>query len=124
MPQVVAHSVEIVRAVVRVETTGQAEVRVSMEDEREIVKETRSRRTLSEGVFRETAGRSRNGDAVRAILDGAVERGALSSSGKGQFPFDWMIPKDRSKDLRCLSYRWRASCTWVGLSTNSDAAGT
>ncbi len=50
MPMLVAHTTEIVRAVVRVETTGQAQVSVSI-DEEDGGKVPPRRRTLSEDIF-------------------------------------------------------------------------
>jgi len=93
VPQIVAHSVEIVRAVVRVETKGTAEVRVNMGGERESAKEPRSRRTLSEDEFFEKLPDDQARDAARAMLDGAVERGALLEFRQGSISVRLDDPK-------------------------------
>ncbi len=94
VPQIVAHSTEIVRAVVRVETTGQAQVNVNMETESEKTDLPRKRRTLTEDeFFSKLPDEDDVRDAVGLILEGAVERGAMLQFRKGSVSVRLADPK-------------------------------
>jgi hypothetical protein len=77
MPRVLAHSTEIVRAVVRVETSGPAEISIEIpEDEADPGKPTR-RRKLSEDEFYELVPSRAMADTIHSILDKAKAMGCM-----------------------------------------------
>jgi len=77
VPRVLAHSTEIVRAVVRVETTGYADVSVDIgEPESEPGKPSRKRK-LSEDEFFDLVPTPAMTRTIRSILDRAREMGAI-----------------------------------------------
>jgi hypothetical protein len=75
MPMLVAQTTEIVRAVVRVETTGQAQVSVAIAEENES-KGSAGRRTLSEDIFFSEIQDERTKQIFRHLLTFASEIGA------------------------------------------------
>ena len=82
VPHVVANSTEVVRAVVRVETTGHADVSVEIEDlvgEEEV---PRRRRTLSEEEFFDKLA-APEAATVRTLLERSRDLGALVQFGSG-----------------------------------------
>jgi hypothetical protein len=81
VPQVVANTTEIVRAVVRVETTGQATVSVEIEEREPEPSTGSSRRTLSEDEFFEEIQDIETRELFRQLLDFAEESGAVRSWG-------------------------------------------
>jgi hypothetical protein len=87
-PMLVAHTTEVVRAVVRVHTTGQAQVSVEIESAAE--KSPPGRRTLSEEVFFEEVKDPSTRDLFKRLLAFAEEIGAVpiwrSSSVSIQLP--------------------------------------
>ncbi|MGD0461688.1 MAG: hypothetical protein ABSB74_04285 [Tepidisphaeraceae bacterium] len=89
IPQLVANSLEIVRAVVRVQTTGKAEVSVDIE-EKESTPSGGRRRTLSEDEFFEEIEDEATKTTYRRLLKFADEIGAIAvwraSSVSIQFP--------------------------------------
>ena len=77
VPQVVAHSTEIVRAVVRVETTGPADIIVEIPEEEADSERQRRRRKLSEDEFYELVPTRDMADTIRSILDRAQDMGCI-----------------------------------------------
>lgn len=79
VPHVLANSVEIVRAVVRVESTGtgQANVSVEIDDAADETGGRRKRRRLSEDEFFGQISSQSDADTVRQLLDRARELGAI-----------------------------------------------
>ena len=75
MPMVVANTTEIVRAVVRVQTTGQAQVTVAIDEQSE-VKAEGSRRKLSEELFYEEVKDDEARQLFRRLLSFAYDIGA------------------------------------------------
>ncbi|MGE4440414.1 MAG: hypothetical protein AB7D27_02880 [Desulfomicrobium sp.] len=75
MPMVVANTTEIVRAVVRVQTTGQAQVTVAIEEQND-VKSGGSRRKLSEELFFDEVKEDEVRKLFRQLLSFAYEIGA------------------------------------------------
>ena len=76
LPMLVAQTTEVVRAVVRVQTTGQASVEVSIEESDES-KPASARRTLSEELFFAELPDDDTRAVFRDILDFAVDLGAV-----------------------------------------------
>jgi hypothetical protein len=83
VPHVLANSVEIVRAVVRVKTDGMASVSVEIDDTREQDDERRVRHTLSEEEFYEKLPDPGSAAAVRELLSRAGELGATLEPRSG-----------------------------------------
>lgn len=81
VPQVVANSVEVVRAVVRVETTGQANVSVEIETAEPKASSTSPRHTLSEDEFFAAVNDSETEAVFRQLLDFGAELGAMPTWG-------------------------------------------
>jgi hypothetical protein len=75
VPQVVAHSTEIVRAVVKVKTEGKAEVTVSMESEAKDDRASSKRITINEAEFYEATVDSAVRDAWQSIMEEARNDG-------------------------------------------------
>lgn len=76
LPMLVAHTTEVVRAVVRVHTTGQAQVSVKIE-EAAAEKSSPGRRTLSEEVFFEEVKDPSARDLFKRLLAFGEEIGAV-----------------------------------------------
>jgi len=77
IPQVVAHSTEIVRAVVRVETSGPADVSVDIETDDADPDKPKRKRKLSEDEFFELVPTVAMKERIRHILDAVGEMGCL-----------------------------------------------
>lgn len=77
VPHVVAHSTEVVRAVVRVETTGHADVTVELEDPNDAGENQPRRRALSEDEFFEKVPSGSISRTIRTILTSARSLGAI-----------------------------------------------
>jgi hypothetical protein len=75
LPMIVANTTEIVRAVVRVQTTGQAQVSVAIEEQPD-TKSGRARRILSETLFFEELRDDKTKELFRRLLVFASELGA------------------------------------------------
>lgn len=78
VPQLVANSQEIVRAVVRVHTTGEAQVSVELEDEAKQTKSQRRQRTLSENEFFEEIRDPATKELFGRLLSASQELGAIA----------------------------------------------
>jgi len=76
VPQVLAHSTEIVRAVVRIETIGQADVTVEIGNTGDADSPSKRRRKLSEDEFFELVPKDCT-DAISEIIDTARNLGAI-----------------------------------------------
>jgi len=77
VPRVLAHSTEIVRAVVRVETTGPADVVVEIPEDGADSERPKRRRKLSEDEFFELVPTPAMAKTIRSILDRATKMGAI-----------------------------------------------
>lgn len=77
VPHVVAHSTEIVRAVVRVKTTGHAEVTVEVDDTKDEEGNRSRRRTLSEEEFLDKLPSGPVVKTVRKLLASVRDLGAI-----------------------------------------------
>lgn len=90
VPQIVANTTEIVRAVVRVETTGQASVSVEIDEPEPEGRSSSSRRTLSRDEFFSAVSDSETKELFSALLSQCAEMGAepgwRSSSASVQLP--------------------------------------
>ncbi len=90
VPQIVANTTEIVRAVVRVETTGQASVSVEIDEPEPEGRQSTSRRTLSRDEFFSSVSDSETKELFSALLSQCEEMGAepgwRSSSVSVQLP--------------------------------------
>lgn len=79
VPQIIANSTEIVRAVVRVQTTGQASVSVEIEEQEPERATGSSRRTLSEDEFFSEIKDTETKAVFRQLIDFSIGLGALPS---------------------------------------------
>lgn len=77
VPRVLAHSTEIVRAVVRVETTGPAEVSIEIPEEDTDPNNPKGRRKLSEAEFFELVPTPAMAKTIGFIIERARKRGAI-----------------------------------------------
>jgi len=83
VPHVLANSTEIIRAVVRVVTTGQAQVSVEFDEAKNDEGNRSRRRSLSEEEFFEKLSNSTIANTIRAILSNAIDLGATVQFGAG-----------------------------------------
>ena len=99
VPQVIAHSTEIVRAVVRVETTGPAEVSVEIPPEDDDSEKPRRKRKLSEDEFYEAIPTSAMREKIRHILEAVEAMGCLVQPRKRSMSIRLQDPNGSKQKL-------------------------
>jgi len=99
VPRIVANSTEVVRAVVRVETTGEAKVAVTLEDTTDDRGGRSRRRRLSEDEFFDAVADQETADTIRTLLSEARELGAIVERRSKSPSVRLKDPKGSSKRL-------------------------
>ena len=97
IPQILAHSTEIVRAVVRVETTGHADVSVEMEESEP--ENRKPKQTLSEHEFFELVPNRTLAETISSILARARELGAIVQPRKSSVSVQLADPNGSRQKL-------------------------
>jgi hypothetical protein len=96
IPQVVANSVEVVRGVIKVQTTGQANVSVELEDSES---SKQSRPTLSESEFFENIEDEVTRGTFRKLLSFAEDIGAVPGWRKSGVSIQYPDPKGSKQNV-------------------------
>ena len=124
VPHVLANSLEIVRAVVRVESTGGlANVSVEIDDTREQDVESRRRHTLSEEEFFERITDKGKAEVVRLLLSRARELGAIVEPRAGSVSVRLMDPSGTKQKLTLFVVTTSAEIYTGWLSSQLETIG-
>ena len=122
VPQIIAHSTEFVRAVVKVEGAETAHVTVEMPSEVETSK-TGRRRSLSESEFFESLGDDKTRELFRKLIQLGCELGAEPTWGAGGVALRLSDPGGSKQKLSIFSLTASGEFMTWGLDSYLERAG-